>query len=311
MIEVHGLCKVYGQKTAVKNLRLRVEKGDVFGFLGPNGAGKSTTIRMLTTIIRPTSGTALINGFDILRQPVDVRRQIAVIPQVSTLGVHLDVYQNILIYLLFRGHGYREARKRTDTAIERFGLQAVAHLRPHQLSVGFRRRVQVARALVSGARVLFLDEPSVGLDPVIRQETWNSITEARNMGVTIFLTTQVMEEAEALCNRVGLLFNGELVIDSPLNKLKARLGITRIEMSVAGLSAQAMEALLRKWRDDHLIVEGVQNLPRVTVLVRGDRAPLPEFIQSTLSWGGRLTRVDVRPPSLEDIYLHVVKGGKA
>nr|WP_245302994.1 ABC transporter ATP-binding protein [Symbiobacterium terraclitae] len=171
VIEAQRLSKYYGQKAAVKNLDLHVHRGDVFGFLGPNGAGKSTTIRMLTTVIRPTSGTARINGFDIRRQPLAVRRQIAVIPQISTLGAHLDVYQNIMIYLLFRGFGYREARKRTDEAIERFGLGAVAGLRPHQLSGGYRRRVQVARALLSGASVLFLDEPSVGLDPVVRQET--------------------------------------------------------------------------------------------------------------------------------------------
>ncbi|MBP2019122.1 ABC-type multidrug transport system ATPase subunit [Symbiobacterium terraclitae] len=131
------------------------------------------------------------------------------------------------------------------------------------------------------------------------------------MGATIFLTTQVMEEAEALCNRVALLFNGELALDSPLHELKARLGITRVEMSVTGLTPEAVEAILGRWKDENLIAEGTQSLPRVTVLVRGDRAPLPELVQAVMNQGGRLTHIDIRPPSLEDIYLHVVKGGQA
>lgn len=306
MIEILGLTKNYGMKKVVNNLYLSVHAGDVFGFLGPNGAGKTTTIRMLTTVIRPTEGTAVISGYDIVKDPLKVRQQISVIPQSSTLGVHLDTYENIRLYLMFHGFSSREASRRTEEALKRFDLTDYSRLRPHQLSGGLRRRVQVARALMVGARLLFLDEPSVGLDPVARRETWTWLGQARELGATIFLTTQVMEEAEALCTRVGLLLGGKLVLDGSLKELKNTFGKRQLEISIADISESLVRDITNSWIELNLADNIRGQYPNITANIPSSTS-ITHLLQTVAERGGRVTHLHMRPPSLEEIYLEVVR----
>lgn len=308
MIETHGLTKVFQQRTAVEALNLHVRSGEIYGFLGPNGAGKSTTARMLTTILTPTSGTATINGFDVVRKALDVRKQIAVIPQAHIMGYHLDVYQNIFIYLMFRGFSRREAHARTERALERFDLGALKRFRPHMLSQGQRRRVQVARALVSGAKAMFLDEPSVGLDPVVRQETWSCIREAREAGATVFLTTQMMEEAEALCSRVGLMYDGKLVLDGSVADLKSGMGVTRIELALQGLTPDNTEKIVQECKRLPFVKQVNVNAPMMEAVAEGTDVPVALILDLIKSHGASLVQLNIYPPTLEDIYLKVVRG---
>jgi ABC-2 type transport system ATP-binding protein len=222
MIEVTGLSKSYGKIRAVHNLSFRIERGSVFGLLGPNGAGKSTTIKMLTTLTKPDAGQCLIAGHDVVRNPVEVKRLIGVMPQENNFDRELTAYENLLIYSMLHRVPDRESKIRSclelvDLWGRRDGLAML-------FSGGMQRRLLIARALLGDPDVLFLDEPSIGLDPQIRRQMADIIRKTRMDGRTVVITTHYIEEAEALCDRVGILAKGSLVaLDSPEN-LKATVG---------------------------------------------------------------------------------------
>jgi ABC-2 type transport system ATP-binding protein len=223
-IEVRELVKRFGEFTAVKGVSFSVEEGEVFGLLGPNGAGKSTLIRMLTTLLAPTSGTALINGFDILKQPDDVRRSIGVIPQAMTSDVELSVRENLLIYAKLYGIPRDRRSRLIADLLSAVELTEWADKQVKNLSGGMRRRVEIARGLVHEPRIFFLDEPTTGLDPVSRVAVWEmlrTIKEQRNL--TVLLTTHYMDEADRLCDHIAIVDHGELkALDSPM-MLKASI----------------------------------------------------------------------------------------
>jgi ABC-2 type transport system ATP-binding protein len=223
-IEVRQLVKRFGEFTAVKGVSFSVEEGEVFGLLGPNGAGKSTLIRMLTTLLAPTSGTALINGFDILKQPDDVRRSIGVIPQAMTSDVELSVRENLLIYAKLYGVPRDRRSRLIADLLSAVELTEWADKQVKNLSGGMRRRVEIARGLVHEPRIFFLDEPTTGLDPVSRVAVWEmlrKIKEQRNL--TVLLTTHYMDEADRLCDHIAIVDHGELkALDSPM-MLKASI----------------------------------------------------------------------------------------
>jgi ABC-2 type transport system ATP-binding protein len=209
MILTEGLTKVYQQVTALEGLDLQVTAGELFGLLGPNGAGKTTTIKILTTLAKPTRGRAWIRGFDVLRQPLAVKELIAVCPQEINLDKELTAYENLLIY----GKLYRtpELKERIWSLLELGELTQRAHHLVRTLSGGQQRRLLILRALLSRPQVLFLDEPTVGLDPQIRRQIWEMIQQLHRDGITIMLTTHYIEEAEKLCGRVGILNKGKLI----------------------------------------------------------------------------------------------------
>lgn len=216
MIRVQGLVKQYGNKPAVHKLDLEIAQGEIFGLLGPNGAGKTTTIRMLTTLSRPDQGSIHIAGLDTVKDRHAVRMLIGVAPQERNLDMELSVQENLSIFAGL--YNLDHTQKRIDNCLAQFELQHERHTQVDKLSGGMQRRLLIARALLSQPLVLFLDEPSIGLDPQIRRGIWDQIKVLRNQGVTILLTTHYMDEAEMLCDRIGLMNNGALLVtDTPRN----------------------------------------------------------------------------------------------
>ena len=234
MIRLEGLTKYYGEIRAVHSLSFSVARGEVFGLLGPNGAGKTTTIRMLTTLTKPSSGRAWVAGHDVVKEPLAVKRSIGIAPQHLNLDGELTAREN----LEFHGRLYHmprsERRRRIQELLAFVELQDRADDLVENFSGGMKRRLLIARALLHSPEVLFLDEPTVGLDPATRRKIWDLIRSLRAQGRTVLLTTHYIEEAEQLCDRVGIIDRGELIaLDSPAN-LKRELGSFAVEVYHAG-----------------------------------------------------------------------------
>src|SRR5271170_990309 len=244
-IEVENLTKRFGDFTAVDALNFSVDHGEVFGLLGPNGAGKSTLIRMLTTLVPPTSGTALVNGFDIVRAANDVRQSIGVIPQAMTSDLDLSAVENMSIFAKLYGIP-REKRLRTIAQLlKEVDLEKWADKPVKMFSGGMRRRLEIARGLVHEPKIFFLDEPTTGLDPVSRVAVWEMLARLKHdRDLTILMTTHYMDEADKLCDRIAIVDHGELVaLDSPL-KLKASVpGKNALEVSFASVPDGWLERL--------------------------------------------------------------------
>src|SRR5215204_5293634 len=218
-IDVRNIVKKFGEFTAVKGISFTVEAGEIFGLLAPNGAGKSTLIRMLTTLLVPTAGTALVNGFNVTTEADGVRKSIGVIPQAMTSDLELSVEENLLIYAKLYGV---PREKRTRLMRELLASVELTQWADKQVSGGMRRRVEIARGLVHEPRIFFLDEPTTGLDPVSRVAVWSMLQKIKaERDLTILITTHYMDEADKLCDRIAIVDHGELkALDSPM-KLKA------------------------------------------------------------------------------------------
>lgn len=221
-IEVERLVKEYGGVRALDSVTFQVRRGEVFGLLGPNGAGKTTTVKILTTLTKPTKGRALVVGVDVQRDPGRVKPFIGVVPQENNLDRELSAYENMRLYGMLHGVGDLEAR--IEEKLRMVDLWSRRHEPVERFSGGMQRRLLIARALLPDPPVLFLDEPTVGLDPQLRRDIWDAIRRIRAQGRTILLTTHYIEEAEVLCDRVGILRKGRLIaLDTPEN-LKAMVG---------------------------------------------------------------------------------------
>ena len=243
-IDVKSIVKKFGDFTAVNGVSFAVEEGEIFGLLGPNGAGKSTLIRMLTTLLPPTAGTAIINGFDVVKQSDGVRRSIGVIPQAMTSDLELSVEENLLIFAKLYGVPRDKRRKLIAELLDAVELSQWADKQVRNLSGGMRRRVEIARGLVHEPRIFFLDEPTTGLDPVSRVGVWEMLTKIKQQrDLTILLTTHYMDEADKLCDRIAIVDHGELkALDSPM-KLKASIpGKNVIDVSFPARAARLAAA---------------------------------------------------------------------
>jgi ABC-2 type transport system ATP-binding protein len=216
-IEVNNIVKKFGDFTAVDGVSFKVEAGEIFGLLGPNGAGKSTLIRMLVTLLPPTSGTALINGFDVRKKADDVRRSIGVIPQAMTSDLELTVEENLVIFAKLYGVPRARRNRLIAELIAAVELTQWADKPVKNLSGGMRRRVEIARGLVHEPKVFFLDEPTTGLDPVSRTGAWTMLQKIKSeRDLTVLLTTHYMDEADKLCDRIAIVDHGKLVaLDTP------------------------------------------------------------------------------------------------
>ena len=229
MIITEKLTKIYGEVKAVEDLNLEVRSGEIFGFLGPNGAGKTTTIRILTTLTKPTSGHAWVNGFDVLREPDKVRNLFGVVQQHISLDRDLSVKENMELHARLHHLKPPERRQRIAELLDYVELAEQANHLVEKLSGGMKRRLMIARALMHRPKLLFLDEPTVGLDAQTRRRLWELIRRMNLDGTTVLLTTHYIEEAEALCGRVGIIHQGHLIaLGSPL-ELRQRLGLVTVE----------------------------------------------------------------------------------
>ncbi|WP_414472180.1 ABC transporter ATP-binding protein [Microvirga sp. M2] len=246
IIDTRDLTRRFGELVAVDGVSLHVRPGEIFGLIGPNGAGKSTLIKMLTTLLPPSSGSASVAGFDVIRQPAKVRAHIGYVPQLLSADGALTAYENLLLSArLYRVPG-RQRQARIASALELMDLKDAAHRIVAGFSGGMIRRLEIAQSMIHEPEVLFMDEPTVGLDPVARRTVWNHVRELRaRLGTTILITTHLMEEADELCDRIGVLHAGKLQEVGSPQDLKARIGpeatlddvfaaITGTEMAAGG-----------------------------------------------------------------------------
>jgi ABC-2 type transport system ATP-binding protein len=225
ILETHALTRRFGEMTAVDELSLAVEAGEVFGLLGPNGAGKTTTIKMLTTLLPPSAGTATINGFDLLKQSANVRLSIGYVPQLISADGSLSGYENLLIFAKLYNLPRNERESRVRNSLEFMGLSDSADKLVKSYSGGMIRRLEIAQSVLHHPRILFLDEPTVGLDPIARHAVWDAIGQLReDFGTTIFLTTHMMEEADYLCQRISIMHSGKVAVTGSPAELKASIG---------------------------------------------------------------------------------------
>jgi ABC-2 type transport system ATP-binding protein len=296
-IELRSLTKTFGPVTALDGVDLRVERGCFFGLLGPNGAGKSTAMGIMATLIRPTSGQALLLGFDTQREAAAVRRCVGLVFQESSLDPELTPRETL--EFTARLYHLDAAARRAQVMIDVVDLGDAADRPARKLSGGQRRRLEIARGLLHRPQVLFLDEPTVGLDPAARAAIWQQLREIQREGrTTLCLTTHSMEEADALCERLAILDRGRIVVDAAPDELKRRLGGDQVHLlleSDADVAAdlQAVEGV-------RSVVRDASGRWRVTLL-EGSRR-LPALIDAVRAHG--IAEVDLRRPSLEAVFLH-------
>ncbi len=301
-IEVREIVKKFRDVTAVDSVSFSVEEGEIFGLLGPNGAGKSTLIRMLTTLVAPTSGTACVNGFDIVRQQDGVRESIGVIPQAMTSDLELSVEENLLIYAKLYGVRRERRRRLMHELLEAVELEQWADKPVKNLSGGMRRRVEIARGLVHEPRIFFLDEPTTGLDPVSRVAVWEmlqKIKAARDL--TILLTTHYMDEADKLCHRIAIVDHGHLkALDSPM-KLKASIpGKNILEVSFSN-TPDSWQATLESLPD----VEQVVGQDHVYRISSGNGPATTLALMEAAGRAGVLVQsLSVQSTTLDDVFVH-------
>jgi len=321
-VVVSDLVKRYrgAEVNAVDGCSFTVDGGEVFGLLGPNGAGKTTTVGVLTTRVLPTGGTAAVAGIDVVADPVGVRRQVAVVPQRSNLDRSLSVRDNLVFHAAYHGVPARERRPRAEELLDLFGMADRAAARPDHLSGGQAQRVMIARALMHAPAVLFLDEPTTGLDPAARLFMWDRVRDLRRRGVTIVLMTHDMDEAAVLADRVGIVDHGRLLaLDAPEALMRSLPGRTTLELTIEprlspvdGVLA-GLGALGGVERTEHLPDagpadggDGVRRQDRVRLYVTGPAPSLVAPAASMLAEAGRtVTNVRLSAPTLEDVFLEL------
>lgn len=298
-IEVRGLGKTYpGGIRAVDGIDMRVERGEVFGLLGPNGAGKTTTVGMCTTQIRPTEGTVTIHETDAVAHPAAAKQQIGVATQVNTLDRSLTLWENLFYHCLYFGMGTKPSRRRADELLEQFALTSNAKTMPEDVSGGMAQRVQLARAVAHRPRVLFLDEPTAGLDPQSRLALWEMVRTLHSEGLTVLLTTHYMEEADELCDRVAIIDHGRILVCDTPAALKRSIGAE----SVLTLSLSRTDAALPSVLGELDGVVGVERTDDGARLLAARADGLvADVVRAVESYGVR--DVSVAEPSLETVFL--------
>jgi ABC-2 type transport system ATP-binding protein len=301
-IEVDHLVKQFGEFTAVKGITFSVPQGEIFGLLGPNGAGKSTLIRMLTTLLPPTSGTARVNGFDVVRQADDVRRSIGVIPQALTSDLELSVEENLIIFAKLYGVPRAKRVRLIDELLKAVELADWRDAPVKNLSGGMRRRVEIARGLVHEPRIFFLDEPTTGLDPVSRTAVWQMLRAIKaERDLTVLLTTHYMDEADKLCDRIAIVDHGELkALDSPLRLKMSVPGKNTLEASFAN-PTPAWNARLEQLP----FVDGVSGDGAVVrVHTTNGPATTRALLDAASEWGVTVSSLSVQSTTLDDVFVH-------
>ncbi|MBI4844692.1 MAG: ATP-binding cassette domain-containing protein [Nitrospirae bacterium] len=304
IIEVSGLVKKFGSLAAVDGVTFDVPEGEFFGFLGPNGAGKTTLIRMLTTLLKPTGGRAVVAGIDVSASPQEVRKKIGVVPQALTSDLDLTGYENMDLYGRFYSIPSRERREKIKNLFEIIGLSNRQNDLVATYSGGMRRRLEIARVLVHAPTVLFLDEPTIGLDPQSRRAVWEFLEKFRKeYSLTIFLSTHYMEEAESLCDRLAIIDNGKIIVlDSP-DRLKSELpGNDIIHLTLSDLSMiSPVEDKIKGLAFVHNVVAEGEDL---RVFVENGAVNFTPLLESVKEAGGIVNSVGIHQLSMEDVFIH-------
>ena len=305
IVNIQKLVKTYPGKTpveAVKGIDLAVERGELFGLLGPNGAGKSTTISVCTTRALPTAGRVSIAGIDVVQHPAEARRYMGVVTQFNTLDRQCTVWENLYFHCRYFGIPHAESAKKADELLELFKLTERAKAFVKTLSGGLAQRVQIARAIAHNPEVLFLDEPSAGLDPQSRIAMWDAVRGLRNEGITVVLTTHYMEEADELCDRVAIIDHGKILVEDTPANLKGAVGAQKVySLDLASHDNPApLVGLLKR-------VHGVRGVESTTggIRILADNADglLPEIVRISNPYG--LRDLTMTETSLETVFIRL------
>ena len=306
-IEVSNLKVSYdGKKYVVDRLSFDVKEGEIFGFLGPNGAGKTTTIRVLTTLIKPTHGTVKVLGMDVIKRGLEIRKRIGVILQQPSYEWNLSVEKNMYIYATLWNIPRSQVKKKIDELIEKFDLAEIRKVSAADISIGQRRRLQLVRELIHNSELLFLDEPTIGLDPIARKNLLTYFKSLAKDGTTIFFTTHNLEEADFLCDRVGIINHGRLYAIDSIDKLKATYeGERTIEVLVNKAPEKLADRL--KSRVFGAVVDSSFNRESPIKIVT-DKIPeameiINEYIKEE---GDSLLWLNIKKTELEDVFFKVV-----
>lgn len=304
-IEVVGLTKTFGQNPpALDDVSFAVPIGTVCGLLGHNGAGKTTTINILSTLIRPSSGTALVGGYDVVRQPAQVRAGIGMAGQFTGMDPMLTGRENLVLFGRLRGLGRQRAKARADELLEQFDLVGAADRRVSTYSGGMQRRVDLASALVVVPKVLFLDEPTTGLDPRSRRALWSLVSSLTLQGVTVLLTTQYLEEADVLSDSIVVIDHGQVIASGTAEDLKRRVGTSYCQVTPANPAdlPQVVAALTG--------IDGVEidaDVNAVSVPAPYGVATLSDVFRRVDAIGVELADISLRKPSLDEAFLHLTE----
>ncbi|MFA5413018.1 MAG: ATP-binding cassette domain-containing protein [Patescibacteria group bacterium] len=294
IIEIKNLTKKYNGLTAVDGLNLEVQEGEIFGLLGPNGAGKTTTLMMLTTLVKPTSGTALVGGFDIVKNPADVRRSIGIVFQDPSSDEILTGYENLKLHGMLYGMPAKLREERIKEVLELVELTERKNDLVKKYSGGMRRRLEMARGLMHHPKILFLDEPTLGLDPQTREHIWKYVDDlVQKEKITVIITTHYMDEADKLCDRLAIIDHGKIsALDSPA-KLKQVVGGDVVVLKTKNPNLENIKKLefVKK-------IQTKDDIVSLTVTNAGEH--LPEILAAI----GKVESVEVHLPTLEDVFLH-------
>jgi ABC-2 type transport system ATP-binding protein len=296
-IIAEGLTRHFGDVRAVDGINLTVKEGEIFGFLGPNGAGKSTAVRMLTTLLKPTSGRARVAGYDVVTQADEVRRSIGVALQDAAIDPLMTGAELLALQAVLYGLPRNSTKRRADELLERVGLTAAADRRVATYSGGMRRRLDLALSLIHRPVVLFLDEPTTGLDPMSRLTLWEEVRRLNAEGTTVMLTTQYLEEADQLADRVAIIDQGKIVREGTPGALKQGVGDPTLLVDVARDQLPAATAVLREFGDLRPTAEGT-----LGVGLRGGAGRVAEVIRRLDEARVKVQHLALNEPSLDDVF---------
>ena len=301
-IETKSLTKSFGDLVAVNDISFSVEKGEIFGFLGPNGAGKSTTMMIFTTLLKPTNGNALVGGFDVLKNPKQVRENIGFVQQETTVDEYLSGRENLLLQAKLNHIPKNEINQRIDEVLDLIELSDKQDEAVVTYSGGMRKRLDIAGGLLHHPRVLFLDEPTVGLDIQTRRKIWQYIKKIHTQfDMTIFLTTHYMEEADSLCDRIGIIDHGKIqVIDTPKN-MKNDLGNEIISLVIE--SNSSYDSFLLELKKIEFIKKINEDDSKLTLFTSNGTEVIPQIFQISSELGIKIKSISLTQPTLDDVFI--------
>ena len=301
-IETKSLTKSFGDLVAVNDISFSVEKGEIFGFLGPNGAGKSTTMMIFTTLLKPTNGNALVGGFDVLKNPKQVRENIGFVQQETTVDEYLSGRENLLLQAKLNHIPKNEINQRIDEVLDLIELSDKQDEAVVTYSGGMRKRLDIAGGLLHHPRVLFLDEPTVGLDIQTRRKIWQYIKKIHTQfDMTIFLTTHYMEEADSLCDRIGIIDHGKIqVIDTPKN-MKNDLGNEIVSLVIE--SNSNYDSFLLELKEIEFIKKINEDDSKLTLFTSNGTEVIPQIFQISSELGIKIKSISLTQPTLDDVFI--------